>query len=63
MESIFFHVVEKRDSEERSEYLEQASEADAALRLQVQRLLEAHTQAEGFLAEPAVDLREYDLPR
>ena len=33
---------------------------DAALRLQVERLLEAHPQAMDFLAQPAVDRDEFD---
>jgi tetratricopeptide (TPR) repeat protein len=60
VETIFFHAQEKQDAVERSEYLDRACGADHALRLQVQALLDAQTQAEDFLTQPAIDRREFD---
>ena len=55
VESIFFAALEKKMAAERADYLDEACGADAALRLRVERLLDAHPQAKDFLAEPAVD--------
>ena len=60
VESIFFAALEKKPAAERADYLDQACGGDAALRLQVERLLEAHPQAKDFLAQPAVDRDEFD---
>src|SRR4051794_21229057 len=60
VEEVFFAALEKQTAEERAAYLDQACGADAALRFQVERLLEAHPQAQGFLAQPAVDREEID---
>ena len=60
VESIFFAALEKKTAAERADYLDQACGADAALRLRVERLLEAHPQAMDFLAQPAVDRDEFD---
>ena len=60
VESIFFAALEKKTAAERAAYLDQACGADAALRFQVERLLEAHPQAKDFLAQPAVDRDEFD---
>ena len=60
VESIFFAALEKKAGAERAAYLDQACGADAALRFQVERLLEAHPQAQDFLAQPAVDREEID---
>ena len=54
VESIFFAALEKKTGAERSAYLDQACGGDCALRLRVQRLLDAHPQAEDFLSRPAV---------
>jgi hypothetical protein len=55
VESIFFAALEKKAGAERAAYLDEACGADAALRLRVEQLLEAHPLAADFLAEPAVD--------
>ena len=60
VESIFFAALEKKAGAERADYLDQACGGDAALRLQVQRLLDAHPQAKDFLAQPAVDRRQFN---
>jgi serine/threonine protein kinase/Leucine-rich repeat (LRR) protein len=60
VESIFFEALEKKTAKERADYLDEACGADTALRLKVERLLESHPQAIYFLAEPAVDRRQFD---
>ena len=60
MESIFFAALEKKAGAERAVYLNQASGGDAGLRLQVERLLDAHPQAKDFLAEPTVDRHRFN---
>ena len=61
LESIFSAALEKKTAAERAAYLDRACGADAALRLRVERLLEAHPQAQDFLAEPAVDRDQFNL--
>ena len=61
VESIFFAALEKKAEAERSAYLEQACGGDSALRLRVEQLLEAHPQAQDFLAEPAVDRDDFEV--
>ena len=61
VESIFFAGLEKKAGAERSAYLEQACGGDSALRLRVEQLLEAHPQAQDFLAEPAVDRDPFEV--
>jgi hypothetical protein len=63
VESIFFAALEKKAGAERSAYLEQACGGDSALRLRVEQLLDAHPQAEDFLARPAVDRQAFNLRR
>jgi serine/threonine protein kinase len=60
VESIFFAALEKKAGAERSAYLDQACGGDAALRFQVERLLDAHPQAKDFLAQPAVDRQAFN---
>ena len=60
IESIFSTALEKKTAPERADYLDQACGADAALRRQVERLLEADRQAKNFLAQPAVDRRQFN---
>ncbi len=60
VESIFSAALEKKTAVERADYLEQACGSDAALRLRVERLLDAHPQAKDFLAQPAVDRPDFD---
>ena len=62
VESVFFAALDRKSAAERADYLDQACGADATLRLRVERLLEAHPKAEGFLARPAVDRPDSDLP-
>ena len=60
VESIFFTALEKKTATERAAYLDEACGADAALRLRVEELLEAHPLAVDFLAKPAVDRDEFE---
>ena len=60
VETIFFTALEKKTAAERADYLDQACGDDAALRLRVERLLDAHPQAKDFLAQPAVDRHEFN---
>jgi hypothetical protein len=60
VESIFFTALEKKTAKERTNYLDQACGADAALRLRVEKLLESHPLALDFLAEPAVDRHRFN---
>jgi serine/threonine protein kinase len=55
VESIFAAALEKKTAAERADYLDQACGGDTALRLRVERLLDANSQADDFLARPAVD--------
>ena len=55
VESIFFAALEKKTAAERAAYLDEACGGDPALRLKVERLLDAHPEAKDFLAEPAVE--------
>jgi hypothetical protein len=60
VESIFFAALEKKAGAERADYLDQACGGDAALRRQVERLLEAHPHAKNFLAQPTVDRGQFN---
>jgi hypothetical protein len=60
LETIFSTALEKKTAEERTDYLDQACGAEAALRGQVERLLDAHPHAMDFLAQPAVDRRQFN---
>jgi len=60
VESIFFTALEKKTAAERADYLDQACGDDDALRLRVERLLDAHPQALDFLAQPAVDRHQFN---
>lgn len=60
VESIFSAALEKPTEEERAAYLARACGADDALRRRVERLLEAHPQAVGFLDRPAIAGPEHD---
>ncbi len=55
VESIFFAALEKKMAAERVAYLDEACGDDPALRLRVERLLDAHPEAKDFLAEPAIE--------
>ena len=63
LETIFSTALEKKSAAERAAYLDQACGADAALRRQVERLLESHPLALDFLAQPAVDRRHFSTDR
>jgi len=54
VKSIFLAAVEK-PAAERSEFLEQATVGDAALRLRVEALLKAHDNPDGFLEDAAAE--------
>jgi serine/threonine protein kinase/tetratricopeptide (TPR) repeat protein len=62
-DEIFCAAIELSSPEERAAYLEQACGDDLATRRRVERLLEAHSQAGGFLAAPpTVGSGTTDLP-
>jgi eukaryotic-like serine/threonine-protein kinase len=56
VEAVFFAALEKSTPEERVAYLDQACAGDANLRRCVEKLLNAHPRAEGFLQAPAPGL-------
>ena len=60
VESIFFAALEKNGGAERAAYLDQACGGDSALRLRLERLLDAYPQAQDFLAQPAVDRDDFE---
>ena len=55
VEEIFFAALNEETAAARADYLARACGDDAKLRLRVERLLNAHPQAAGFLAQPAVE--------
>lgn len=59
VEAIFFDALEQNQAE-RSGYLSFACGGDTELRRKVERLLDAHPQATDFLAEPAVNIRDFE---
>jgi serine/threonine protein kinase len=62
-DEIFCGAIELATPEERAAYLEQICGHDLSTRRRVERLLEAHSQAGGFLASPpAVGSGTIDLP-
>ena len=63
LESIFFAALEKQEGAERAACLDATCGGDDALRLQVQRLLDAHPRAKDFLGQPAVDRQAFNLRR
>ena len=63
VESIFLTALEQETAAEWADYLDQACGGDAALRLQVERLLDAHPRAKDFLGQPAVDRQAFNLRR
>src|ERR1043165_7598001 len=52
VENLFLAALDK-PPQERAAYLDEACKGDAELRRRVERLLEAHPRAEGFLERPA----------
>jgi len=60
VEAIFFAALSETTEAARADYLARACGGDVALRLRVERLLDAYPQAKDFLAQPAVDRHEYD---
>ena len=61
IESIFLAALGKKVAADRVAYLDHACGGDA-LRCQVERLLEAHSRAQDFLAQPAVDRDDFNAP-
>src|SRR6266436_5857559 len=53
---LFLKALEMRSGGERQEYLDGACAGDAALRAEVEALLEASAQAGSFLESPAAEL-------
>src|SRR5262245_16926514 len=49
VEAVFFAALDKHSPEERGQYLDQACRGDPNLRRTVEKLLNAHPRAEGFL--------------
>ena len=56
---IFLTALEQNTAAERADYLDQACGGDAALRLRVERLLDAYPHAQDFLAQSAVDRQAF----
>jgi serine/threonine protein kinase/WD40 repeat protein len=54
--SLFLAVLDIADPAERSAYLDRACAGDAALRAQVEQLLQAHQEPGGFMERPAAAL-------
>jgi eukaryotic-like serine/threonine-protein kinase len=52
-QSLFIEVLEKQDPAARAAFLDQACAGDGALRERIERLLQRHQQAGGFLESPA----------
>jgi serine/threonine protein kinase len=62
-DSVFAVALSKRTAAERAAYLDEACKGNAALRHEVEALLQAHEQAGDFLAEPLVKaVPTSDLP-
>src|SRR5262245_31964824 len=53
VEAVFFAALEQGTPEARAAYLDEACKGDANLRRCVEKLLNAHPRAEGFLQAPA----------
>src|SRR5438105_2829192 len=53
---LFLKALELRSADARQKYLEEACTGDAALRAEVESLLEANAHASGFLESPAPNL-------
>src|SRR5262249_48715301 len=56
VEAVFFAALEQESPEARAAYLNEACKGDADLRRCVEKLLNAHPQAERFLGAPAPGL-------
>jgi eukaryotic-like serine/threonine-protein kinase len=56
VESVFFTALDKPAGPERAAFLDEACGDNAEMRRHVERMLDAHPQAAGFLEEPARDL-------
>ena len=54
--SVFLAALDISDASDRLAYLEQACAAEPGLRPQVEQLLKAHQEADGFMNRPAPDL-------
>src|ERR1700733_1245649 len=61
VEAIFFAALSETTEAARADYLARACGGDVALRLRVERLLNAYPQAKDFLAQPAVERCEVEL--
>src|SRR5215472_9132793 len=59
VETVFQAALEMQTPEARAAYLDQACQGDAALRRQVERLLNAHPQVGSFLEQPALATGAY----
>src|SRR5215510_2425524 len=60
IESLYYAVLE-RDDTERAAFLAEACAGDDELRRELESLLEAHEQAEGFLATPAPEIAAREI--
>jgi len=60
IESLYYAVLE-RDDTERAAFLAEACAGDDKLRRELESLLEAHEQAEGFLATPAPEIAAREI--
>src|SRR5437868_1349741 len=55
-QSVFIEALEKEDPAQRAAFLDQACASDPALRQRIERLLQRHQEADGFLESPAAAL-------
>lgn len=55
IDSVFSDALMRRSGEERTTYLDSVCGANAELRQRVERLLQAHSDAQSFLESPAIE--------
>ncbi len=60
--SIFIEMVGKTSPEQWSDYLDEACRGDEPLRQEIESLLNAHTDDDSFLAQPAITPAVAKLP-
>jgi eukaryotic-like serine/threonine-protein kinase len=60
LQNLFNAALERQDAAERARFLDEACDADAALRERVEKLLRAHEEIGGFMAQPSRTPVGYD---
>src|SRR5262245_23390019 len=53
LQNLFNAALEQQDAAERARFLDEACDADAPLRERVEKLLRAHEEIRGFMAQPS----------